>query len=89
MITPLGGAVCVPMAVRRSDSTTTMRVKEVIITMIDGASARTVMSAINWSARSVTPSPSPRSSVIDCARPGWAMATRRMPASKPASAVRT
>ena len=45
--TELGGAVAVPSAVRSSDSTTTMRVNEVIMTKIDGASDSTVISAIN------------------------------------------
>jgi hypothetical protein len=44
-ITALGGAVAVPSAVRNSDSTTTMRVNEVIITRIEGASDKTVMNA--------------------------------------------
>jgi hypothetical protein len=37
-----GGCVAVPMAVRRKWNTTTIRVKHVIITNIDGASVRTV-----------------------------------------------
>ena len=37
MTTEFGGEVAVQSAVRSSDSTTTMRVNEVIITMIDGA----------------------------------------------------
>ena len=57
MITELGGAVAVPSAVRSSDSTTTIRVNEVIITRIDGASDSTVNSAINWMTRSVSPPP--------------------------------
>jgi hypothetical protein len=44
-MTPFGGAVCVPMAERRSESTTTIRVKDVTITRMEGASARTVTSA--------------------------------------------
>jgi hypothetical protein len=47
MTTEFGGEVAVQSAVRSSDSTTTMRVNEVIITMIDGASDSTVSSAIN------------------------------------------
>jgi hypothetical protein len=47
MTTELGGDVAVPRAVRNSDSTTTMRVNDVIITRIDGASESTVNSAIN------------------------------------------
>src|SRR5215204_1543143 len=56
-ITAFGGAVWVPMAERKSDSTTTMRVNEVTITRTEGASASTVTSATSWSARSVTPPP--------------------------------
>jgi hypothetical protein len=55
MMTEFGGAVAVPSAVRSSDSTTTIRVNDVIITRIDGASDSTVNSAISWIARSVTP----------------------------------
>ena len=62
-MTAFGGAVWVPMAERKSDSTTTMRVNEVTITRTEGASASTVTSATSWSARSVTPPPWPRSSV--------------------------
>lgn len=47
MMTEFGGAVAVPSAVRSSDSTTTMRVNDVIITRIDGAIDSTVSSAIN------------------------------------------
>ena len=46
-MTVFGGAVAVPSAVRRSDSTTTMRVNDVIMIRIDGAIASTVNSAIN------------------------------------------
>jgi len=42
-ITELGGAVCSPMAVRSSDNTTTMRVKLVTITRIEGASDKRVI----------------------------------------------
>ena len=55
MMTELGGAVAVPSAVRSSDSTTTMRVNDVIMIRIDGAIDSTVNSAISWIARSVTP----------------------------------
>ena len=47
MITAFGGAVCVPSAERSSDSTTTIRVNEVTITRIDGASDSTVMTAMS------------------------------------------
>ena len=44
-ITELGGAVCRPMAVLSSDSTTTMRVKLVTMTTIDGAIDRKSIAA--------------------------------------------
>src|SRR3954469_1452453 len=47
-----------------------MRVKEVIITRIDGAIDSTVSSAISWIARSVTPVPWPRLMLISCASAG-------------------
>src|SRR5205823_5073752 len=73
MITELGGAVAVPNAVRKSDSTTTIRVNEVIMIRIDGAIDSTVNSAINWIARSVTPPPPwPRLMLISCASAGSA-----------------
>ena len=52
-MTALGGAVAVPSAVRNSESTTTMRVNDVIITRIEGASDSTVNSATNCITRSV------------------------------------
>src|SRR6266702_1107176 len=73
MITEFGGAVAVPMAVRSSDSTTTMRVNDVIMIRIDGAIESTVSSAINWIARSVTPPlPWPRLMLMSCANAGAA-----------------
>ncbi len=44
-ITAFGGAVWVPIAVRSSDSTTTIRVNEVTMIRIDGARLSTVISA--------------------------------------------
>ena len=44
IITWFGGACAVPIAVRRNESTTTIRVNEVTITRIDGASDRIVIS---------------------------------------------
>src|ERR1700752_3593229 len=71
MITEFGGAVAVPNAVRSSDSTTTMRVNDVIMIRIDGAIDSTVSSAISWIARSVTPPlPAPRLMLISCALAG-------------------
>src|SRR3954468_15116032 len=73
MITELGGAVAVPSAVRSSDSTTTIRVNDVIMIRIDGAIDSTVNNAINWIARSVTPPPPwPRLMLISCASTGSA-----------------
>src|SRR5215475_9838740 len=73
MITEFGGAVAVPSAVRSSDSTTTMRVNDVIMIRIDGAIERIVNSAISWIARSVTPPPPwPKLMLISCANAGSA-----------------
>src|SRR6202020_523040 len=75
MMTELGGAVAVPSAVRSSDSTTTMRVNDVIMIRIDGATDNTVNSAISWIARSVTPplpAPPPRLMLMSCAHAGTA-----------------
>src|SRR4051794_34410255 len=71
MITEFGGAVAVPSAVRNNDSTTTIRVNEVIMIRIDGAIDSTVRSAMSWMARSVTPPlPWPRLMLISCASAG-------------------
>src|SRR5258708_306409 len=73
MMTEFGGAVAVPIAVRSSDSTTTIRVNDVIMTRIDGAIESTVNSAIIWIARSVTPPlPPPRLMLMSCACAGAA-----------------
>src|ERR1700722_6046235 len=75
MMTEFGGAVAVPSAVRNSDNTTTMRVNDVIMIRIDGATDNTVNSAINWIARSVTPPlpwPPPRLMLMSCANAGAA-----------------
>src|SRR5258708_31294076 len=70
-ITEFGGAVAVPNAVRSSDSTTTIRVNDVIMIRIDGAIDSTVSSAISWIARSVTPPlPAPRLMLMSCANAG-------------------
>src|SRR6185437_9407599 len=75
MITELGGAVAVPIAVRSSESTTTMRVNDVIMIRIDGAIDSTVNSAISWIARSVTPPwPPPRLMLMSWAYAGVASA---------------
>src|ERR1700731_5019840 len=73
MMTEFGGAVEVPIAVRNSDSTTTIRVNDVIMIRIDGAIDSTVRSAISWIARSVTPPlPWPRLMLMSCANAGAA-----------------
>src|SRR5258707_12325364 len=73
MMTEFGGAVAVPSAVRNSDSTTTIRVNDVIMIRIDGAIDNTVRSAISWIARSVTPPlPWPRLMLMSCATAGSA-----------------
>src|SRR5256886_6581404 len=73
MMTEFGGAVAVPRAVRRSDSTTTIRVNDVIMIRIDGAIDSTVKSAISWIARSVTPPlPWPKLMLTSCASAGSA-----------------
>ena len=69
-MTWLGGVCCVPMAVRRKDKTTTMRVKDVTITKIDGAKLRTVISTNNWMIRPVELGPSPKSNEKLCAKTG-------------------
>ncbi|MNJ00099.1 hypothetical protein D3C73_1593470 [compost metagenome] len=66
-MTVLGGAVCRPMAVRSRESTTTMRVKLVTITRIDGASESSVISPMSWIARSVSVVSSPKSMERFCA----------------------
>src|SRR2546430_12541864 len=71
MMTEFGGAVAVPRAVRNSDSTTTIRVNDVIMIRIEGAIDSTVNSAISWIARSVTPPlPWPRLMLMSCANAG-------------------
>src|SRR6202045_145488 len=73
MMTGVGGAVAVPRAVRSSDSTTTIRVNDVIMIRIEGATDSTVNSAISWIARSVTPPlPWPRLMLMSCANAGAA-----------------
>src|SRR6202162_6233297 len=73
MMTEFGGAVAVPSAVRSSDSTTTIRVNDVIMIRIEGAIDSTLSSAISWIARSVTPPlPWPRLMLMSCANAGAA-----------------
>ncbi len=61
--TVLGGVPCVPMALRMIERTTTMRVKEVTITRMEGASVITVRTMMSWKTRPVSEAESPRSSV--------------------------
>ena len=44
IITALGGVCCRPIAVRRNESTTTIRMNDVAMIRIDGARLRTVTS---------------------------------------------
>src|SRR5690242_3716370 len=75
MMTAFGGAVAVPIAVRSRDSTTTIRVNDVIMIRIDGAIESTVKSAMSWIARSVTPPwPPPRLMLMSWAAAGVASA---------------
>ena len=64
--TELGGAFCRPIAVRSSDSTTTIRTNDVVITRMDGASDSTVIAAIICTMPDVSPCPVPRSTEIVC-----------------------
>ncbi len=63
-MTVLGGAEAVPIAERNRDRTTIMRVNEVTIIRIAGASDRMVTSAMSCKARSVAPPVGPRSKLI-------------------------
>src|SRR3546814_6401799 len=60
--TTFGGVDWVPSATRSSDSTTTMRTKEVTITRMDGASVMTVSRTTSWTMRPVAEPPSPKRS---------------------------
>src|SRR5215204_3538773 len=79
MSTALGGAVAVPRAVRSNESTTTMRVNDVTITRIEGASDSTVSSAINCNTRSVSPPPWPNVTLMSCAKAGVTASTSNAP----------
>ena len=68
--TVLGGEVAVPSAVRSSDRTTTIRVNDVTITRMEGASDRMVMRATSCRARSVIPWPWPMLMPKSCAAAG-------------------
>ena len=68
-ITVLGGADAVPMAERKSDRTTIMRVNDVTMMRMVGASDKMVTRAMSCNARSVAPPVGPRSRLID-----WALA---------------
>ena len=81
-ITIFGGDCCVPRAVRNNDSTITMRVNEVTVTKIPGASDSTVRTAISCTIRPVVdPSPSPKSRLKLCAMAVPARAVTASPAS--------
>src|SRR3546814_4495080 len=76
IITMFGGACCVPIAVRRKDRTTTIRVNDVTITRMDGAILSTVSSATSWMIRDVVDASPPRSMFTLCASAGAAAVTR-------------
>lgn len=69
-----------PIAVRNSESTTTMRVKLVTITRMDGAKDRMVRRPMSWMARSAMAVSSPKPMESSCA---WAtpMAASERPAA--------
>ncbi len=56
-MTVFGGLWAMPMAVRSSESTTTMRVNDVTMMRMEGATLKMVMRATICRARSVTPVP--------------------------------
>src|ERR1700712_239705 len=64
VMTWLGGAACVPMAWRNSDSTMTMRVKPVIINRMAGRNDSAVKNSSVWmgTEKLVPPPPAPTSS---------------------------
>lgn len=76
IITLFGGVCCNPIAVRKNDNTTTIRMNDVVIIRIDGASDRMVNNATSCSARPDTvppaspPDPPPRFSENVWARAG-------------------
>ncbi len=83
--TLLGGVCCSPIAVRRNESTMTMRVKEVTITRIDGATLSTVISITRRRICPDTVPPGwPRSTLID-----WAQAAPARRAVNPPPAAAT
>src|ERR1700761_2920320 len=76
----LGGVCCNPSALRRNDSTMMMRMNDVVMIRIDGASVITVISTTSWIRRAAEPllALSPRSSDTDCAKAGRARRDERM-----------
>ncbi len=67
MMTALGGLCCKPSAVRSRDRTTTMRMNEVVMMTIDGASDSTVIRPTIWMTRADRLPPLPRSTLTVCA----------------------
>jgi len=59
--TAFGGVCCIPSAVLRRESTTTILTNEVVIMTMDGASERTVRRPTSCITRCVRPAPVPRS----------------------------
>ncbi len=71
--TMLGGVPVAPIAERRIESTTTIRVNEVTMTRMPGARLKSVIRAMSWITLPVNAprSPGPRSRVTLCAKAGW------------------
>jgi len=84
-ITAFGGLVCSPIAVRSSDNTTAILVKQVIMIRIDGARLRIVISATICIMRSVNMPPPDRSIDIEL-EPAAALAG---PAASATSGIRS
>src|SRR3954463_5524469 len=97
VMTWFGGAACVPIAWRKSDSTITMRVKPVIISRMAGRNDSAVKNSSVWigTEKLVPPPPAPTSSgragpatAGDCASAAAAGATTGARASATAAAPR-
>src|SRR3954467_439309 len=91
VITWLGGAACVPMAWRNSDSTITMRVKPVIISRIAGRNDSAVKNSSVWigTEKLVPPPPAPTSSGTAGPATAGAACASAAAAGKAASAAAT
>ena len=86
--TTLGGDCCVPSAVLRSDSTTTILVNEVIVTSNPGANDSTAIKATSCIIRAVVDPPgSPISKVRLCDRASSGAKMTKMNAKKSGDSV--